>query len=121
MSSAGLGDTSENTLLTEQWHTDSPIAIILPHTLVKRRAAMQLTVYGPSRILQPPTAMAAGCVTESAATYPSPERKRRVAVVPCGPRGSSTGPTRRWRLGLGSTMDAPPEWVRGRATGASTR
>ena len=59
MSSAGLGDTSENTLLTEQWHTDSPIAIILPHTLVKRRAAMQLTVYGPSRILQPPTAMAA--------------------------------------------------------------
>ena len=44
----------------------------------------------------------AGFVTESAATYPSPERQRRVAVVPCGLRGSPTGPTRRWRLGLGS-------------------
>ena len=47
-----------------------------------------------------------GCVTESAATYPSPERERRVAVVPCGLCRSSTGPTRRWRLGLGSKEPA---------------
>ena len=47
-------------------------------------------------------AAAAGSVAESAATDPSPERQRRVAVVPCGLRGSSPGPTRPWRLGLGS-------------------
>ena len=32
----GLGDTSENTLLTEQWHTAARIAIILAHTSVLR-------------------------------------------------------------------------------------
>ena len=32
--------------------------------MVKRSAAMQLTVYALPRILQPPTAMATGCIVD---------------------------------------------------------
>ncbi len=38
-SAAGLGDTSENALLTEQWHTAAPIAIIPAHTRRPNRDA----------------------------------------------------------------------------------